>query len=249
MIKINKSNAIPAVLVSNESIWRKELLDEIKKHGSYSELPESIKEEVGKRYKHSDIKKQLIPTEDTKCAFCEAIPNESGYVEVEHFLPKSIYPEKTYKWENLLPSCKRCNLKKLSLDTGLYPIVKPDVDNPDDFFSYDNIKMIVKEDALDEEKAERTIDRLKLNQFRLIKPRSELLVNLVQFESDLKEVLQEYSEAVNSNKKSRLISNILESLDQINEFKKENAKYSGFCKHFILNSEVINKAIKITIEI
>ncbi len=93
--------------------------------------------------------------------------------------------------------------------------------------------MVVKEDALNKEKAERTIDRLKLNQFRLIKPRSELLVSLVQFESVWKKPCLNILKPLIQIKKSRLISNMLESLDQIMKLKKDNAKYSGFCRHFI----------------
>lgn len=249
MIKINKPNTIPNILVKNELNWTNELLNEIKNHGSFSELPDSTKKEIAARYKHPEIKDLLIPTEDTKCAFCESFPNESGFVEVEHFLPKSIYPDKAYSWENLLPSCKRCNLQKLSLDTGIFPIVKPDIDNPEDYFTYDNIKMVVKVDSLDEEKAARTIDRLKLNQHRLIKPRSELLVSLVTFESDLEDALKKLSTSVRISKKSRIKSNILESLDQIDELKKKNSKFSGFCRNYINNSEIIIRAKKIANEI
>ena len=33
-------------------------------------------------------------------------------MEVEHFHPKSLYPNEVISWENLLPICKRCNSSK-----------------------------------------------------------------------------------------------------------------------------------------
>lgn len=245
MIELKRSPKIPDILVTNEINWTVELLSEIDKYGSFTDLPDSVKSIVGERYKHEEIKSLLVPNLDTKCAFCESMPNESGYIEIEHYLPKSIYPNKTYSWENLLPSCKRCNLKKLSLDTGKFPIVKPDIENPSDYFTYNNIKMIVKEDALDKEKAARTITRLDLNQYRLIRPRSELLVSLVVFESNLELAIDELSKAKNSNKISRLLNNIMESLDQIDELRKQKSKFSGFCRDYITKSSIINKAKEI----
>lgn len=242
MIKLNKPNTAPNILITNEKDWTAELLSEIKKYGSFSKLPDSAKAIVSERYKHEEIKSLLVPGLDTKCAFCESMPNESGYIEIEHFLPKAIYPNKTYSWQNLLPSCKRCNLKKLSLDTGKFPIVKPDEEDPDDYFTYNNIKMVVKVDSLDKEKAERTITKLDLNQYRLIRPRSELLVALVTFESELEDALVELSKAKNLNKKSRLLNNILESLDQIDELKKQKSKFSGYCNDYINKSVIIKKA-------
>jgi len=242
MIKIDKTKNLPSILVSEEKNWTKELLDEINSCGSFNKLPDNIKTIVSNRYKHSEIKDLLIPKSDTKCAFCESIPNESGYIEIEHFFPKAIYPDKTYDWANLLPSCKRCNLKKLSLDTGKNPIVKPDIDNPEDYFSYDNIKIVVKKNAVDSKVANRTIERLDLNQFRLIKPRSEFLVSLVDYESKLEKTLKEFSLSKAKSKKTRLINNILESLDILDDLKNKNRKFSGFCQNYINNSKIINKA-------
>ncbi len=242
MIRIKKNKKPPQVLVINELTWTTELLNQISIYGSYKNLPDAIKEIIATRYKHNDIKNSLIPKLDTKCAFCESMPNESGYIEVEHYLPKSIYHNVTYSWENLLPSCKRCNLKKLALDTGKYPIVKPDSEDPEDYFSYNSIKIIAKKDCKDKIKAKRTINKLELNQHRLIKPRSELLVNLVDYENELEKTIIEFKKAINANKKNRIKSNIMESIDKIDDLQKNDVKFSGFCKHYILNSKVINEA-------
>jgi len=242
MIRVQKRKNAPDILIREKDNWTNELLTQIQTHGSFNKLPDKIKHEVTKRYRHEDIKKILIPKEDTKCAFCEVFPNEAGYIEVEHYLPKTTYPKQTYEWVNLLPSCKRCNLKKLSLDTGKKPIVKPDEHDPEDYFAYDNIKIIPNSNSPDKTISKRTIQTLELNYFRLTKPRSELLVSLVNYETELESVIEEYDRAKRKNKKNRLINNMLNSLDEIENLMNPNSKLSGFCKYFIQNSTVMNLA-------
>ena len=40
-----------------------------------------------------------------RCVYCE----DSVSTEIEHVEPKSLYPEATFAWENLLPACSGCN--------------------------------------------------------------------------------------------------------------------------------------------
>lgn len=77
------------------------------------------------------IKKALLEMSHGKCCYCEREVNGNGsYMEVEHFHPKDIYPDEVVKWGNLLPSCKRCNVRKRTHDTYKEPIVDPSVDTP-----------------------------------------------------------------------------------------------------------------------
>jgi hypothetical protein len=79
------------------------------------------------------IKEALLETSHNKCAYCEAkIDIESKYLEVEHFLYKNNYPNLVVQWENLLPSCKRCNGKKGTHDVSVEPIINPYDDDPRD---------------------------------------------------------------------------------------------------------------------
>lgn len=245
MIKIEKRKTPPKILIVNQKDWTKELLDSILLYGSFDKIPTTKKKVFQDRYKHQEIKNVLIPKLETKCAFCESIPNESGYIEVEHFFPKSKYPAETYDWLNLLPSCKRCNLKKKTLDTKKKPIIKPDQDDPEIFLEYDSIIIKVKDSAPDKRIAKRTIDKLELNQYRLIKPRSELLLALTNYELALGKILKEFAKSQNINKKIRLINAILESLDEIKALKENEKKFSGFAKDYIKKSEIINEATEI----
>lgn len=52
--------------------------------------------------------------------------------ELDHFLPKSINPDKVAEWDNLVPSCLRCNREKNDYEGK---IVNPCVDNPQEYFA------------------------------------------------------------------------------------------------------------------
>jgi uncharacterized protein (TIGR02646 family) len=107
------------------------------------------------------IKKNLLKMSDEKCCYCECkVTEESKYLEVEHFFPRHIYPEKVLEWENLLPSCKRCNGKKGSHDTGIIPLIHPVNDNPKEHLYFKNYQIRAKKNS---KLGEITVDILDLN--------------------------------------------------------------------------------------
>jgi len=58
------------------------------------------------------------------CAFCDGPVGVESRETVEHFRPKSRFPELAYQWENLFPCCDMCQSKKLErFDPAL---LKPD---------------------------------------------------------------------------------------------------------------------------
>ncbi len=65
------------------------------------------------------IKKPLLASTHGKCSYCEArLDEESKYMEVEHVKNKRDFPDEVVLWNNLLPSCKKCNGNK-----GVYNVV------------------------------------------------------------------------------------------------------------------------------
>lgn len=77
------------------------------------------------------LKDSLLRSSFHKCAYCECRVNiEGSFMEVEHFKDKSDYPDDVLKWENLLPSCKRCNGKKSDHDVVEEAILNPYEDLP-----------------------------------------------------------------------------------------------------------------------
>lgn len=83
------------------------------------------------------LKSALLETSHGKCAYCECdLTKESKYMEVEHFCDKDSYPDDVVNWENLLPSCKRCNGSKGTHDVVSSPIVNPYEVDPRDHFQF-----------------------------------------------------------------------------------------------------------------
>ncbi|KIR18985.1 hypothetical protein PFLU4_05640 [Pseudomonas fluorescens] len=231
MIKLTRKDE-PEVLRINKVRWLAELRAAIDKYGSYKNIPISEKNSLTASYRHQDIKAALIESSYGKCAFCECVPAEGGNVEVEHFKPKSIYPDLTFEWTNFLPSCRKCNGTKLFHDTGLEPIINPYDDDPSLVFYFDELQLKVLE-STDASIGLKTIEVCGLNTVRLWRPRADILVSLYCFASSLEEALTNFKEAETEGKRVSRFRKISEAVDQIELLTKEKEKYSFFCLSFL----------------
>lgn len=66
-----------------------------------------------------DYRKAKLPLTEQLgcyCSFCET-PAPLASLEVEHILPKKIYPDSEFVWENFLLACRNCNATKGVKDT------------------------------------------------------------------------------------------------------------------------------------
>jgi uncharacterized protein (TIGR02646 family) len=72
-----------------------------------------------------------------KCAYCEQVAAK----DIEHFQPKSVYPDKMFSWDNFLRGCKNCNNAKLHrfpVDAaGERLLIDPCTDEPLEYFVWD----------------------------------------------------------------------------------------------------------------
>jgi uncharacterized protein (TIGR02646 family) len=88
-----------------------------------------------------------------KCCYSEIrLGEESKYMEVEHFHPKSLYPDEVMAWGNLLPACKKCNATKGEHDTVSQPIVNPFMDSPKAYFYFEQGQRKLSERRVDSQK-------------------------------------------------------------------------------------------------
>ncbi len=147
-----------------------------------------------------------------KCAYCES-SKDDGKLEIDHYRPKSAgsrvkshpgYFWLHYKYDNLLPSCHDCNLKK----STRFPVkgnhaekpgdeeyeepllINPVSDNPDEYIAYDieNTGLLkYVEDKNNEEttKGKVTIEILDLNRDNLIIKRKEAFRKAVRIMRDV----------------------------------------------------------------
>ena len=137
----------PQKLADNEA----ELTERFKKNNKDAE------------WNRSYIRSALLEMSNAKCCYCECkVGAGEREMHVDHFKPKSIYPDLVVKWENLLPSCPHCNKEKSSHDTGAEPIVNPSEDDPREFFYLKDYRYYCFDNA-DSSIARRTLGVLSLN--------------------------------------------------------------------------------------
>jgi uncharacterized protein (TIGR02646 family) len=129
MVKIEKSAAAPAVLVTKGKQAIQDLC------ALYDSDPAAYHSDTGKPekkiqkftfdsslYGHESVKEQLKADQGGKCCYCEAPFTANGYGDVEHFRPKAAYLATNqdkltypgyywlaYAWSNLIFSCQICN--------------------------------------------------------------------------------------------------------------------------------------------
>ncbi len=92
------------------------------------------------RADRAEIRQALERMQGSRCAYCEADIDHSG-CHIEHFVQKGREPRVTFRWDNLFGSCNRkdtCGSHK-DRAAGHYhaeDLLKPDVDDPDDYFVF-----------------------------------------------------------------------------------------------------------------
>lgn len=125
-----------------------------------SELTEKYAETNTSVWNVDFIKIPLLESSNSKCAYCEVkLDEESKYMEVEHFRCKKDFPASVVEWENLLPSCKRCNGKKHDYNVDVEgDIVNPYITLPADHLYLQNYRLRSRNDI-----GRRTIEVIYLN--------------------------------------------------------------------------------------
>lgn len=86
-----------------------------------------------------EIWEKLNAMQSNRCAYCEAaIDAENRHIE--HFRQRSKHPQGTFNWSNLFGSCDRQDTCGKHKDAcGPYQhtdLIKPDIDDPDDFLAF-----------------------------------------------------------------------------------------------------------------
>ena len=104
MIKLSKRPK-PQILVDNGLFWTKEIMQHI--HNG-TDIPESLK----RKYRHPEIKKEVKLETKDKCAYCESYITHQYPGDIEHIIPKAVYPRLTFTWKNLSFVCFCCNNHK-----------------------------------------------------------------------------------------------------------------------------------------
>jgi len=169
------------------------------------------------------IKKAVQNLAFDKCCYSEIELTGGGkYMEIDHFYPKKLFPDKVIEWGNLLPSVKTCNVTKGDYNTMLEPIINPFVDNPKEHLYIENYRFYGKTDL-----GKLTIEKVALNH------RTQFVEKRFEIGDKILEKLEDIKFDIGVVDDKRLFARFIRLL-------KENTReseYSASCSTIILESE------------
>ena len=207
-----------------------ELTDELIKH-----LTAEFKATNNPVWKKVYISKQLLAMSEGKCCFSECkLVEEGKYLEVEHFYPKSIYPDEVLKWENLLPISSAVNKAKLDHDTKIESIINPRFDDPKKHLAFRAYRFKGKDEI-----GNKTVEVLNLNDTNLwVKKRFEIGNDAVERLEDISKDLEEYDGSINKTtyKKNQIIRKLRNLLHEGTP----KAEYSAVVASYLLHDNDYN---------
>lgn len=117
-----------------------------------------------------EIRIKLDELQGRRCAYCERqIPETGPKQQIEHFVQRRNDPSTTFDWDNLFWSCcgnQCCGDTKDRVSYQPGDLLKPDVDDPDDFLRFDyngNVAPMSQLTPRDHQRATETIRVLALD--------------------------------------------------------------------------------------
>jgi len=197
MIAITRSQK-PSILERKEQDWLASLCQAVTK---------TEKENATNKYQHPEIKTALHTLFHGKCAFCESKIKHVSDPHIEHYRPKSKFPDLTFAWDNLLLACGVCNSAKYKGDRFPEaneggPYINPCTDNPEDHFQFVYDKRAKLASVYGKTKRGETTEKeLGLNRYDLRTYRSKQIEMLVciasyaQTDPDAQKLLDEAKQA------------------------------------------------------
>ena len=200
MIKLTKMTE-PGILAQNAKAWTKELM-------SYVNRGVEVPVEVKNKYNQQEIKETLKRETSGKCMYCEGYIGAVSYPHIEHFRPKSIYPDKTFEWSNLGLGCQVCNTNKNDVFDENLPYVNPYEENPDDYFIFLGTMILQKPGSA---RAENMKNQLKLNRPELMEMRKAAIERIA-------DLVERYNAVTNPSIKNMLRKNIEVEMGPDKEF-------------------------------
>lgn len=195
------------------------------------ELTQEFKKDSSRPvWRKSYLSEALRDMSNAKCCFCEMKLIEEGkHLNIEHYHPKSKYPDEVVQWDNLLPSCNRCNSNKHTHDTYVVPIIDPTKVDPKDSLYFRNYRLFPK-DGL----GKATIDILCLNDtHELCLPRYKIGNAIQEKLGDLHEIIVscDIENPRDTKKLNRVRTGIRQLLSEANP----QSEYSALAATVILN--------------
>lgn len=167
MIALNKRPK-PPILVSKGREWTTVLMNLMRGGGK-------IPDHVGGKYRHEEIKISVKLETAEKCCYCESYVTHLYPGDVEHLIPKAVYPRLTFTWGNLSFVCFWCNNHKRDYVDKTCKLLNPYKDNIEvHLHAFGPMIMHINQSK----RGEMTLKEIKLNRMELFERRLEALENL-----------------------------------------------------------------------
>lgn len=186
MLKLNRPPS-PTCLEENGKRWTQEFVE---RRTEKPKFPFRWRDQAC--YKR--IRDSLLEVTGRRCAYCDGSLGLTSRETVDHFRPKSSYPQFAYAWENLFPCCDLCQSKKGErFEEGLLKTDEPEYEFSRYFIlNFDTGEIEPAPDATpeDQARAETTCKMLGLNSAERNQARLRALRN---FERDPSASLDGYS--------------------------------------------------------
>jgi len=149
----------------------------------------------------AEIWQHLTQMQGNLCAYCER-ELKQDHKHIEHFRQKAshIYPQGTFQWDNLFGSCDTQNSCGKYKDNNAIPykhtdLIKPDIEDPEDYFHFENDGTITIDPNLSSIKHHRAKETLRIfNLESLRQVRESATIGYRQTAEFLIEVLSELGE-------------------------------------------------------
>lgn len=247
MIKVTKGKE-PQVLIDNKAQWTSDLMSLVKKYGSYDAIPKKEKASAIKNYAHSDIAAALLGRGGkAKCIYCESYVDVTSYANIEHYHPKSLYPNETFLWDNLFVGCSLCNTPKSNFDTSKKPFIHPVNDNPEDYLTFDELNYAPKfTSGASYEKAKNLIEACKLTErTALVREHANVLCAFLDTRNMINEKISHYNGVKTDRSKINDAMDLLNSLKVLDDESSDEARYAGYMRFLLRKFEEIKIAVTI----
>jgi 5-methylcytosine-specific restriction endonuclease McrA len=112
----------PLSLRTHKAEWTRDLLDALERS---KVAGERVSNSLKSRYNQDDVREALCRMYDNLCCYCESSVRDVAWEHIEHYKPKSLFPELTFEWTNLHLACPKCNVAKGDQWEDDHPILDP----------------------------------------------------------------------------------------------------------------------------
>lgn len=246
MINVLK-NPEPEILTKQKNSWTTDLLNLLQQYHSFVKIPKKQRNFLEARYKHPEIINALKSKNGSlKCVYCESYVDLSGPRNVEHFHPKSLYPQETYEWDNLFICCANCNGQKNNFDTKQNPFIHPEQENAEEYLTFDCITYVpIYESGISHQKALNVIEQCDLDRNTLIRKHSDLYIAFNGNRKALNDLINQYKTYKSSEAKKKCLNKIYASICYLKILASEEAEYAGYIRYLLRKFSTVKDAVSI----